>query len=98
MGDLVQPGARVLRLLERVVVLVGLDERVLGQVGGKLRLTQHPQEIRVDLVVMLVEQRLDEEPGFLVVPHAAHRAATCSEDGRVAEGSAQGSESGIGDH
>ena len=60
MGDLVQPGPGVLGLLERVVVLVGLDERVLGQVGGELRVAQHPQEVGVDLAFVLREQRLDE--------------------------------------
>ena len=48
-GDLVQPRPRVLRLLEGVVVLVRLDERVLGHVGGDLRVAHHPQEVGVDL-------------------------------------------------
>ena len=60
MGDLVEPGACVLGLLERVVVLVRLDERVLGQVRGELRFTEHAQEVGVDLAVVLGEERLDE--------------------------------------
>ena len=96
-GDLVEPGACVLGLLERVVVLVGLDEGVLGQVGGQFRLAQHPQQIGVDLAVVLGEQRLDEDPGFLVVPHPAHGGSSWSERG-ACRGFAKVSESGIGDH
>ena len=60
--DLVEPGAGVLGLLERLVVLVRLDERVLGQVRGQLGLTEHPQQVGVDLAVVLGEERLDEAP------------------------------------
>ena len=80
-GDLVEPGAGVLRLLERLVVLVGLDEGVLGQVRGELGLAEHAQEVGVDLAVVLGEQGLDEDPGFLVIPHAAHGADPGSERG-----------------
>ena len=98
MGDLVEPGAGVLGLLERLVVLVGLDERVLGQVGGELRLAQHPQQVGVDLAVVLGEQRLDEDAGLVVIPHAAHRAGSRSGRGATAERSAKVCESGFGDH
>ena len=75
-GDLVQPGPGVLRLLERVVVPVGLDERVLGQVGGELRVAQHPEQVGVDLAVVLGEQRPRRTPAASsLVPGAAHGAA-----------------------
>ena len=97
MGDLVQPGSRVLRLLEGVVVLVGLDEGVLGEVRGELRLAQHPEEIGVDLAVMLGEQDLDEDARFLVIPHPAHGAVSRSEHGAT-EHVAKVDEGGIGYH
>ena len=74
MGDLIQPGPRVLRLLERVVVAVGLDERVLGQVRGELGVTDPPEQVDVDLAVMLGEERLDEARGVILVPGLAHGA------------------------
>ena len=73
MGDLVEPGPGVLGLLEGVVRAVGLDERVLGQVGGELRVADHPDQVGVDLAVVLGEQLLDEEAGTVVVPGTAHR-------------------------
>ncbi len=97
-GDLVQPGAGVLGLLEGLVVPVGLDERVLGQVGGELGLAEHPEEIGVDLAVMLGEQGLDEGPGLVVVPQLAHRAGPGPGQADEAQGSANVCESGFGDH
>ena len=97
-GDLVQPRARVLGLLERVVVLVRLDERVLGEVGGQLGLAEHAQQVGVDLVVMFRKERLDEGPRLLVVPRAAHRPDTRSGRGMASEGAAGWGKSGIGDH
>ena len=67
-GDLVQPRPRVLGLLERVVVLVRLDERVLGHVGGDLGVAHHAHEVRVDLVLVRREQRLHEAVGLVVIP------------------------------
>jgi len=72
MGDLVQPGPRVLGLLERVVIAVGLDERVLGEIRGELRVAKHPDQVRVDLAVMGGEQVLDEPGGGILLPGAAH--------------------------
>ena len=101
MGDLVEPGARVLGLLQRVVVLVRLDEGVLGQVGGELRVAQHAHQVRVDLAVVLGEQRLDERaPRCPRDPRiAAHRTADRSptSDG-LAEGIARSASDGIVDH
>ena len=57
MGDLVQPG------LERAPGPVDPDERVLGQVGGELRIAEHPDQVRVDLAVVLLEELLDERVG-----------------------------------
>ena len=75
MGDLVEPRPGVLALLEGVVGTVGLDEGVLGQVGGELGVAEHPEQVRVDLAVVLREERLDEGPGGVVVPRAAHDRA-----------------------
>ena len=81
-GDLVQPRPRVLRLLQRLVVLVRLDERVLGHVGGDLGVAHHPQEVGVDLALVLGEQRLDEARGLVPVPRPAHRAASSTRQRR----------------
>ena len=72
MGDLVEPGAGVLVLLERGVRLVRLDECVLGEVGRPFGVAEHPQQVGVDLAVVLGEQDLDEGSGRVVVPRAAH--------------------------
>ena len=71
-GDLVQPRAGVLGLLERVVRAVRLDERVLRQVRGEIRVAQHAQQVRVDLVLVLREQLLDEAVRLVAVPAGAH--------------------------
>ena len=63
MGDLVQPRPGVGRILERVVGAVGLDEGVLGQVRRELGVAQHPDQVGVDLAVMLLEELLDEDVG-----------------------------------
>ena len=86
MGDLIEPGAGVLRLLERVVALVCLDERVLGQVRGELGFAKHSEQIRVDLVVVLGEERFDERRGFVLIPLAAHRTSPGVGIGRAREG------------
>src|SRR5690349_25136653 len=95
MGDLVQPGASVLGLLERLVVLVGLDERVLREVGRELWLAEHAQQVGVDLAVVLREEGLDESPGLVVVPGLAHRAHHWR--GPAAEGIAKIGEGWTGD-
>jgi hypothetical protein len=69
--DLVEPRTGVLGLLQRVVVAVRLDERVLGQVRRELRVADHAQQVRVDLAVVAAEQLLDERAGGRLVP-AAH--------------------------
>ena len=97
MGDLVEPGAGVLGLLERLVVPVGLDERVLGQVGGQLGLAKHPQQVGVDLAVVPAEERLDEDGGLVAIPDVAHGDTSRTVDG-AAEGFAKVSEGQIGDH
>ena len=74
-GDLVQPRAGVLGLLERVVGAVGLHERVLGQVRGELGVPEHAQQVRVDLVLVLREQLLDEAVGLVAIPAGAHGEA-----------------------
>jgi hypothetical protein len=98
MRDLVEPRSGVLRLLQRVVVLVGLDERVLGQIRGEFRFAEHADEIGIDLVVMLGEERLDEYAGLLMIPCTTHDAHTRSEGCGAAERAAKASECGIGDH
>ena len=60
--DLVQPGPGVSGILQRLVGAVGLDECVLGEVGGQLRIAQHPGQVRVDLGVVAREELLDEGP------------------------------------
>ena len=97
-GDLVQPRAGVLGLLERVVVLVRLDERVLGQVGGELGVAHHAQEVGVDLAVVLGEQRLDERRGLVVVPRAAHRRRLAAERREAAEWTREGLRGRVDDH
>jgi len=84
MGDLVEPGPRVLGLLERVVVAVGLDERILGEVGRELSVADHPQEIGVDLAVVTAEELLDEPAGGGLVP-AAHDLAPSEDADRAGE-------------
>ena len=74
-GDLVQPGTRVLGLLERVVGAVGLHERVLREVRGEIGVAEHAQEVRVDLVLVLGEQLLDEGVRVVAVPAGAHGEA-----------------------
>src|SRR4029079_19070712 len=72
MGDLVEPGPRVLGLLEHVVVAIGLDEGVLRQVRGELGVAEHPDQVRVDLAVMRREELLDEARGGVLLPRAGH--------------------------
>ena len=74
-GDLVQPGTRVLGLLERVVGAIGLHERVLREVRGEVGVAEHAQEVGVDLVLVLGEQLLDEGVGVVAVPAGAHGEA-----------------------
>ena len=65
-GDLVQPGARVLILLERPVGAIGLDERVLGEVGGEVGVAAGQAEERaVDLAVGDLDQALAYSSGGL---------------------------------
>ena len=61
--DLVQPGPRMRRILERFVGAVGLDERVLREVRSELRVAEHPGQVREDLGVMAREEFLDEVAG-----------------------------------
>jgi len=78
-SDLVQPRPSVLRLFERVICAIGLDEGVLGEIGRQLRIAQHPDEIGVDLAVMPGEQLLDEGPSRVAIPHAAHSWRTAGD-------------------
>ena len=71
-GDLVEPCPRVLGLLQRVVGTVGLDERVLREVRGQLRVPEHAQQVRVDLALVLREQVLDEAERLVAIPPGAH--------------------------
>jgi hypothetical protein len=73
MGDLVEPRTGVFGLLECVVVAVRLDERVLRQVRCKLRVSHHPEQVHVDLGMVLGEQRFDERRGLVLVPRLVHR-------------------------
>ena len=99
MGDLVQPRSGVLGLLERRVVLVCLDERVLRHIGGDFRVAHHPQQVRVDLALVLAEDGLDEDRRLVAIPDAAHGASSVSPEGvRTAVWDAQVDGLGFEDH
>ena len=51
-GDLVQPGAGAVVVLERVEGAERLDEGFLGQVGRQFVVAQHAREIGIDLRMM----------------------------------------------
>ena len=59
-GNLVQPGAGLAAILERVLGPVRLDEGVLREVGRQIRIAHHPEDVRVDLAVVERKQLLDE--------------------------------------
>src|SRR5450759_363067 len=61
-GDLVQPGSGFGTIRKGALGLVGLDESVLGEVGGNVGVAHHPVDVRIDLAVVEGKELLDESP------------------------------------
>ena len=82
-GDLVQPGAGASGILERLEGAVGLDEGLLGQVGGQLVVPEHAREVGVDLAGVQPEELLDDgSRGRSVAGHGSRppqRGVSCEQ-------------------
>src|SRR4029079_8185883 len=77
-GDPVKPGTRGGGIRQLVELAVGLDEGVLGDVGGAIRVTHHPQRIVVDGRGVGGEEAIELGLARVgAVPRKGHRGTEC---------------------